>query len=50
MPVSTYSPALTREENERVEALVERLQSIQKVEDDLRKQIRKIIYKIEKPR
>ena len=45
-----YKPALTEEEYARVNELMEKLKKVQNVEDDLKKELRKLIYKTEYPR
>lgn len=43
-----YRPSLTMEENERVDALMVELQKVQKREEELKKELRRLMYKIEK--
>ena len=45
-----YRPALTEAEGQRVNELMEELKKVQNVEDTLKKELRKLIYKTESPR
>jgi len=45
-----YKPALTQEENDRIDSLMKELQQVQNREDFLKKELRKLIYKVERPR
>lgn len=48
--MSEYRPALTELENQRVDELMKKLQKVQNVEDNLKKELRKLIYKVERIR
>jgi len=45
-----YKPALTQEEHDRIDELMKELQSVQNQEDQLKKELRKLIYKTESQR
>lgn len=47
---TNYRPALTLAENERADQLMAELQKVQKKEDELKKELRKLMYKIEEGR
>lgn len=45
-----YKPALVEAEFARIDELMKKLQNVQAREEELKKELRKLIYKIEKPR
>lgn len=45
-----YKPALTEEENALIAQLMKQLQHVQSREEQLKKELRKLIYKVEKLR
>lgn len=48
--MAEYKPALTQEENARVVQLMKELEQVQGREDKLKKELRQLIYKVEKLR
>lgn len=45
-----YRPALTEAENARIDVLMQKLTKIQTAEEEVKKELRKLIYKVESPR
>lgn len=45
-----YKPALTQAEFDRIDELMKELQSVQSKEEQLKKELRQLIYKTESPR
>lgn len=43
-----YKPAITQEESDRIEALMQELQDVQTREQQIAKELRKLIYKTER--
>lgn len=50
MNSKNYTPALTQAENERIDSLMAELEKVQRREELIKKELRSLIYKIEKPR
>lgn len=43
-----YKPALNEVENKRIDELMEKLKKVQNVEDEIKRELRKLIYKADR--
>lgn len=50
MAETNYRPALTMQENQRADELMALLAKVQKKEDEVKKELRKLMYKVEEGR